>query len=164
MRQSLTLTSYVVLSASFLGAWEAVPEIGMKLADKRIPESAHHNLCITHSAQMDPCFEKVIRGVRYTIAFDARHRVTYISTRDPAFRTEDGHRVGEVIEVQDDALEVILGWQIHAPKTRDGWRPIVGFDLGSGPSGRPEFDIRGYQPKLGGHGKAKILGFSKGRL
>ena len=143
-----------------------VPEIGEKLHPEDIAESASHNMCATQAAQSYPCFETLIDGVTYTIAFDDKNknRVTYISTSDTKFKTADGYKVGDEIEFPRSQLRVNPYFEIYGPTTRDGWRPIVGLDLGPP---EPEKDstainLRGNTGK-GDPIKTRIGGFSKGK-
>ena len=74
-----------------------------------------------------------------------------------------GLKVGDSIPVTPETVRALPGWQIFAPTTPDGWRPIVGYDL-------PQIklkdgtllDLRG-NDSSGKTGMAVILGFSKGR-
>ena len=160
------LTLLLLLSQPMFADLTHVPEIGEKLHAKNIPESASHNMCVTQAAQAYPCFDKLIDGVTYTIAFDDNNenRVTYISTSDPKFKTADGYKVGDEIEFPRSQLQVNPYFEIYGPSTRDGWRPIVGLDLGP-----PEPEKNGTAISLRGNIgsgdpiKTKIGGFSKGK-
>lgn len=162
MKHVIGCAFLLVLSQPILAAQAHVPKIGERLDRKHVADSANQNRCMTHSGQIDPCFEKRISGIEYTIAFDGQHRVTYISTKDSAFRTSDGYRVGDEIEVSRD-LQVIPGYEIHARNTRDGWRPIVGFNSELQLKDGTKIDLR-RQSLEHAEIKAIILGFSKGRL
>jgi hypothetical protein len=105
------------------------PAIGAKFSKKwEVP--AEPTLCMTHPAQMDPCVDRVFGGVKYQVAYSqATHLVSYLYTSDEKFRTMDGLKVGDLIPVTPETVRALPGWQIFAPTTPDGWRPIVGYDL-----------------------------------
>ncbi len=90
----------LLLSTGLLVGQTKLLGIGDKLSRRDIPDTPSRHLCMTHPAQIDPCFEKVLDGVRYTIAFnmDSR-RVSYLFTNDSLFKTGDGKKVGDVIEI-----------------------------------------------------------------
>ena len=156
----------LILSQPMFAELTHVPEIGEQLHRKSIPESASHNMCMTQAAQTYPCFDKPIDGVTYTIAFDDKNknRVTYISTRDPKFKTADGYKVGDEIEFPRSQLQVNPYFEIYGPTTRDGWRPIVGLDLGPlvPDKNSVAIDLRG-NTGTGDPIKTRITGFSKGK-
>jgi hypothetical protein len=166
MKRIAELALLFLLSQPMFAALTRVPEIGEKLRRKDIPKSASHNMCVTHAAQADPCFDTLIGGIEYTIAFgDKGHRVTYISTSDPKFKTADGHKVGDEIEFPRSQLHGSSYWEIYGPTTQDGWRPIVGFDLGPlEPTEKngTKIDLRGNAGK-GDPVKTTIGSFSKGK-
>lgn len=88
----------------------------------------------------------------------------YIHTTDRKFKTADGFKVGDVIDVKENELMPYDGWYIFAPKTRDGWRPIVGMNIGCTDDRDEKFDVCGNVFREANPGKARIGGFSKGGL
>lgn len=106
---------------------EQPPNIGSKF--KRLWRSKESGLCMTSSAQLDPCVERIFDGIKYSIAYSTdTHRVTYVYTDDDKFRTIDGLKVGDSIPVSRETVVGWPGWQSYAPPTRDGWLPVIGFD------------------------------------
>ena len=166
MARIAELALLFLLSQPMFAALTRVPEIGEKLRSKDIPESASHNVCMRLAAQVDPCFDTLLGGVKYTIAFgDRDHRVTYIHTSDPKFKAADGQKVGDEIEFPRSQLQVNPYFEIYGPTTRDGWRPIVGLDIGPlEPTEKDgtKIDLRGNTGK-GDPVKTSIGGFSKGK-
>lgn len=152
-----------VIAAAIASPINHLPKIGDKLNTKEIPASASKNECATSPSQFYPCFWPKIDGIKYMIAFDKNSLlVKCITTNDPRFKTVDGYKVGDVIDVPESALERSPYWDIYAPKTRDGWRPIVGIDLGCGGDSNSKFDLCGDSFRAKNPGKAMIRGFSKG--
>jgi hypothetical protein len=48
---------------------------------------------MTHSAQLDPCVEQKFDDIKYQVAYSEQtHRVSYVYTDDPKFRTTDDSR------------------------------------------------------------------------
>jgi hypothetical protein len=153
-----TTVSCIVVSA----ALEPVPAIGAKI--KREWIKAGKSLCMTHAAQIDPCFEHVFDGVQYKVAYNGQtHRVSYLSTSDSKFRTVDGLHVGSEIRVAEDKVYAIPGWEAWGPTTSDGWRPIIGFNSEIKLKDDTLLNLSG---RIDGNreGIAIIQGFSRGRL
>jgi hypothetical protein len=156
----LTVVGSVVVSGA---APEPVPTTGATAKKEWVKASKGH-VCMTHPAQLDPCFEGVFDGVRYRVAYsDQTKRVSYLYTSDTKFRTADGLQVGGEISVTGQNVRALPGWEIWAPTTSDGWRPIIGFNA--------EVKLKdGTLLKLSGKhdgskaGTATIQGFSRGRL
>jgi hypothetical protein len=140
-----------------------VPEVGEKLKKKAIPASAATNSCATSTEDSYPCFHPTIEGVEFLIAFSEKTlRVQFVHTDDKKFKTLDGLKVGDVINVAESSLIAYPAWEIYAPKTRDGWRPVVGFNLLCSDGGKGEFDTCDDAFRKSNPGKARIRGFSKG--
>jgi hypothetical protein len=117
----------VLLFACVSAVSEQPPNIGSKF--KKSWRSKESGLCMTSSAQLDPCVERVFDGIKYSIAYGTdTHRVTYVYTDDEKFRTIDGLKVGDSIAVSRDTVVGEPGWQSYAPATGNGWLPVVGFD------------------------------------
>ncbi|MDT8068765.1 MAG: hypothetical protein ROO76_11445 [Terriglobia bacterium] len=119
-------------------------------------------LCMTHPAQLDPCFEHAFDGVLYTVAYDAQSkRVTYIYTKDRSFRTADGLKMGDEIAVSEKTVNAIPYWEIFGPSGSDGWKPIIGFN---GEVKLQDGSVLNLWGKKNGSstGVATIEGFAKG--
>lgn len=154
-----------VLTPSWSQAPQDLPRIGEKL-DRRTVANANKQrlLCATSPAQLDPCFERVYGGVRFTVAYrDETKRVSYIYTVDEDFRTVEGMKVLDQIPVSTDSVRAWPGWLVEAQPTVDGWAPIVsGPDMTVELSDGTLLNIIGEQ---GGssRGNAIIRGFGKRR-
>jgi hypothetical protein len=141
---------------------EQVPAIGAKL-NKHWLTAGEHELCMTSPAQLDPCFEQAFEGVRYRVAYSSKSkRVTYLTTSDGKFRTHSGLRVGDEIAISENTVRAWPGWEVHAPTTSDGWRPIVGFNSEVKLKDGTVLNLREKQG-VNITGTATIGAFSKGR-
>ena len=154
-------TLLVLLFAGSSALSEQPPNIGSKF--KRARKSAEPQLCMTRSAQLDPCVQRKFDGIKYTIAYsEETHRVTYVYTDDETFRTTDGLKVGDSIPVSKETVAGEPGWQSYAPATPDGWLPVVGTDgLRITLKDGTIIDLMGSEGIKSG--TAVILGFSKSR-
>jgi len=119
----------ILLLVTCIGAFsETPPDVGAKF-QKSWRKGKESNLCMTSSAQLDPCIERVFDGIRYQIAYRLEtHRVSYVYTSDDRFRTVDGLKIGDPIPVSRDTVGGEPGWLSLAATTSDGWRPVVGYD------------------------------------
>ena len=132
-------------------------EIGAELPAQYIKKNSR--MIFTHTNQTRPFIKRKIKGVEYTIAFDKENReIRYINTQDEDFVTGNNLRVGSEIDVKKEDFYIIPQIEIRAPKTPDGWEPIVGNDSESIEM-KPNF-----VDKLQANEtvKVKIKGFSKG--
>jgi hypothetical protein len=68
-----------------------------------------------------------VEGVKFEVGYDQKRRVRYLSTQDEQFATKEGLHVGNWMKVREDNLFAIKGWKIFGPKTKSGWRPVVGY-------------------------------------
>jgi hypothetical protein len=106
-------------------------DVGAKLSSRLIPKK-NHTRCASTPSQTYPCLEDAtIGGIRYTtVGYDEHtRRIEYLLTHDQSFRTKNGLRVGSVIELREDDLMLVAGWDIRGRATDDGWRPIFGSIL-----------------------------------
>jgi hypothetical protein len=126
---------YLIMSAQILVASAQVlathkfwlPEIGSKLSKKDIPADPTE-LWMTHPVQMRPFITRTIDDVKYVIAYDEEmRRVRYITTSDSNFKTRNGLSIGQFVEVSPSQISAFPGWEVHAPLTKDGWIPVIGF-------------------------------------
>jgi hypothetical protein len=103
-------------------------KIGARLPVKCLPtEDEGDKRVATHPSQFRPFIERVVGGVKYTIAFDDEtHHIKYVHTIDRAFRTAKGLRIGSQIKA---SLKQITGgyggWYTFAGRTPDGWDIII---------------------------------------
>jgi hypothetical protein len=144
-----------LFSLTFVPQEKTKLEIGAKLSRKYIPKKVTEQIA-THPSQFRPFIKRTIDGVEYIIAYDEKNReIKYIHTTDKNFRTASGLRVGSEIPLKREQLVVYPSWEIRAPKTSDGWYPVVGVDLPIG------YDLVGAfkddETKM-----VTIIGFSKG--
>ena len=113
---------------------------------------------------MRPYIERNINGVDYIIAFSRETReIRYITTNDEDFRTANGLHVGSYVEVSRDEISAYPGWEIRAPRTEDGWYPVIGFVgvMTILREGR-EFQINVTELEPSRAVMAKVIRFSKG--
>lgn len=149
----------LVMACTVVLFGEQAPKIGAEMNRKWI-QGDGHNLCMTHPAQLDPCVQQLFDGVRYTIGYSKEtRRVTYLYTDDKNFRTADGLKVGDSIPISDDSVRALPGWHVEAPITRDGWRPILGYDQKIKLRDGTVLNLRDKDSKKSG--TAIILGFCK---
>lgn len=151
---------FLLLMASAAGAGQSagkVPEPG-----DRLPRSvrAHREPgeWVTHPSQTRPFVRLTVRGIDYIVAFDQSNgRATYVSTTDCGFRTIDGLCIGDEVEVGPTDLLTFPGWEIRLPARRDGWQPVVGYELGSSSDPLPREFVRGTS-----RARVRIISFVKG--
>src|ERR1700675_1918771 len=109
MKQFLSVL-LILLLADCAAVAEQPPNIGSKF--KKSWKSAEPQLCMTSSAQLDPCVQRKVDGITYTIAYrEETHRVTYVFTDDENFRTVDGLKIGDSIPVSKETVAGWPGWQ-----------------------------------------------------
>jgi hypothetical protein len=121
------LITMLVLAGASPG-WAAQRlEIGAKLDDS-IFRSAKIERCITRPSVVESCIDFTQDGTRYTLAFDAKHLITYIHTEDPNFANCEGLKVGGFLDVKGEELRAYSGWEVRSPARKDGWYPVVGYD------------------------------------
>jgi hypothetical protein len=122
-----TLITTLVL-AGVSHCWAAHKlEIGAKLDDSSF-RGVRTERCITRPSVVEPCVDVTDDGIHYTIAFDAKHIITYIHTEDPNFKTSEGLKVGGFLDVKGEELRAFPGWEVRSPARADGWAPVVGYD------------------------------------
>jgi hypothetical protein len=105
-------------------------KIGAKLPKVYLPrEDEEERRIAIHPSESRPFIEKVIDGVKYTIAFDEETRkIRYIHTMDRDFRTKNGLCIGAKIEVTREQIHSFGGWYTFAGTTPDGWQIISAED------------------------------------
>ena len=149
--------------------------IGTRLSQMQVSgiKTTH---CATRPSQIWSCADLVAGGARFKVGYDAKTRVVkYLFTEDRNFKTNDGLGVGSWIEVRQHELFLVRGWRIYGPRTKDGWRTVIGtpfrFNNQSEKlelSGRVRFedgravDLSKPSAEPPKNGKVKILGFEKG--
>jgi hypothetical protein len=83
--------------------------------------------CVTAPSQTWSCTDIVVRGARFKMGYDDKtHAAKYLFTDDPGFKTSDGLHTGSWLEVRERDLVLVPGWRIYGPKTKDGWRTVIG--------------------------------------
>lgn len=83
---------------------------------------------MTRPNVVETCIDIAQGGIGYTVAFDAKHIITYIHTEDPNFATSEGLKVGGFLDVKGEQLRAYPGWEVRSPARADGWSPVVGYD------------------------------------
>lgn len=160
---ALFLTMFVTVGA--VQKTDIELEVGAKLPAKYIPKN-NRKLYMTHSAQLRPFIVQEIEGITYIIAYDEKDSVIkYISSNDKEFKSEDGLRTSDYIEVQADQVIAYPGWEIRGPVNKKGWQPLLGFVskmtvLDNGKD--TELILVEHRLPAGKSVKAKIIGFVKG--
>jgi hypothetical protein len=89
-------------------------------------------VCAATPSQTYPCvLDLTISGVKFSsVGYDSEtKRVKYLITSDAKFRTKEGLRVGDWIEVSEDQVTSYPGWNIYGPRTKDGWHIVLGSAL-----------------------------------
>jgi hypothetical protein len=162
MKITILLITLVFSFAAFQDA-DIKLEVGATLPAKSVPPK-NRKMYMTHSAQFRPYIRKEIKGIKYIIAYDEKNLVIkYISTHDQKFKSANGLKVGDYVEVNDEQLAVYPGWEIRGPEDKDGWQTLIGFDSEMtvlDEKAETKIKLRDYhleQPV-----KAKILAFVKG--
>jgi hypothetical protein len=105
---------------------KAAPEIGKHISP---PHRESNTMCMTSSAQMDDCFEALIRGVKYTLSYrkSAKRAVTRLYTDDIHFQTPRGLHVGDLVTLRSSSeLLVAPYFEVYAV-TDEQWMPLVGI-------------------------------------
>jgi hypothetical protein len=106
-------------------------DVGDRLMSAQIPK--HGNVqCVATPSQTYPCVVGLeVGGVKFnTVGYDSTtKRVKYLATSDARFRTKEGLRVGDWIDVSEDQVLSVYGWNIYGPTTKDGWHIVLGFAL-----------------------------------
>jgi hypothetical protein len=127
MNKAVMVLCALALLTSHGRAADQTLQIGAR-ANAESRRHSRHKMCMTHSAQMDPCSEQTIAGIKYTIAYrESSRKISYISTNGAQFRTEDGVAIGSTVDLTRDQIQAFPGWEIRGPKRSDGWRPLFGI-------------------------------------
>ena len=158
--------------ALWLAVLNAVPaaaqaDVGIRLPSATVPKN-NTNVCAATLSQTYPCIQNVeIGGVRFTVVGYDLHtrRIRYLNTRDEDFRTADGLHVGGLIDLAENEIFSVPGWLIFGPRTKDGWRPILGSFLNGNfirSADGEAVDLT--KPAAGRSHRFKIVGFDKGGI
>lgn len=101
-------------------------ELGAILPKKDIPKKPQE---MAVRCCFSPFIEKNYEGVKYTVAFNRKTReIIYLYTWDKNFKTKDGYKIGDSIDVSLDQTSK-NGFTIYGQETSDGWFPVVGYTL-----------------------------------
>ena len=114
-----------------VGIAVAQTDVGLRLKSAQVPKE-NTNQCAATPSQTYPCLLDVsLNGVRFSVVgYDHQtRRIKYLMTSDKHFVTKDGLRVGAFVEIAEDKLLSIRGWNIYGPTTMDGWHTIIGSSL-----------------------------------
>jgi hypothetical protein len=97
----------------------SIPDLGEKLD---LPPNSE--LLVVAAAQMMPHQEMFLAGIKFEVAANEKHRIAYISTHDPKFRTPEGLTVGstlaQVLAVGAKTPMAEAGWAYHT-QLPSGW-------------------------------------------
>lgn len=116
----------VMLFTMAAGAQPTLPALETPVPDAVSHATREPMRCLTAEAHYDPCAPVTIANVHYVIAWDQdSHRVSYIFTADPAFRTQNNLAVGRQSRVLRSRLLPYKRWQIDAHDASSGWFPVV---------------------------------------
>ena len=101
-------------------------DLGDRLSKSQIPDG-NTTVCVATPSQSYPCVRLTIEGIKFTVGYDKEtSRIRYLSTQDRSFATAEGLHVGDWTRVREDELIAFDGWKIVGPKTKSGWRFVVG--------------------------------------
>ena len=117
-----------ILSTGTDGECKLNLKLGAKIpANCLALEGEELKLLATHPGQLRPFIERIVRKVKYAIAYDEKtHRIKYIHTVDQAFRTANGLHVGSQIKVTREQVSGGFGgWYTFGGRTSDGWDIII---------------------------------------
>jgi hypothetical protein len=167
-KRTLAASAFLFLPIATFGQLN----IGDRLNGTQIPKNKNVE-CAATSSQIYPCVQGMTdKGIVFSIVgYDAKtKRIKYLYTIDEHFRTKEGLKVGDWIEVSEDQLIPVTGGFIYGPKTKDGWHIIVGSAVGIalGTAEQVQFQdgtviyptaSRTVPPRVG---KVQIRGFDKG--
>lgn len=129
MTASHLFMPFAWLLLSLLPVATSQVDIGTVLSSNQVPPQ-NTTVCAATPSQTFPCASLKIDHVAFKVGYDPETlQIKYLSTQDKNFQTEDGLRVGGWMKVREDQLLAIHGWMILGPKTKDGWRPVVGLNL-----------------------------------
>ena len=144
-------------------------DLGDRLISTQIPKHGTTD-CAATPSQTYPCVLGLeAGGVKFNaVGYDSKtKRVKYLMTSNAQFRTKEGLRVGDWIDVSEDQIVSISGWKIYGPKTKDGWHIVLGSALLGETVQFQDGTVivpsapRSDPPRLG---KVQIRGFEKGGL
>ena len=139
--------------------------LGTCLSSAMVPKN-NATECAATPSQTYACVQNVqIDGVRFTtVGYDSRtRRIKYLFTQDDKFKTSDGLQVNSLISLAENEISSVKGWHTIGPRTRDGWRPILGILLdGNFIESADGEAIDLTKPVAGKTHRFKIIGFDKG--
>lgn len=163
-KRTLATSAFLFLPIAAFGQLN----IGDRLTGTQISKNKNVE-CAATPSQTYPCVQGMTdKGIVFSIVgYDAKtKRIKYLYTIDEHFRTKEGLKVGDWIEVSEDQLIPVTGGFIYGPKTKEGWHIIVGRTLGI--TEQVQFqdgtviyptESRTVPPRVG---KVQIRGFDKG--
>jgi hypothetical protein len=106
-------------------------DLGDRITSAQIPKHGTVE-CAATPSQGYPCvLDLEVGGVKFNkVGYDSKtKRVKYLITSDAHFKTKEGLRVGDWIDVSEDQVFSVYGWNIYGPTTKDGWHIVLGIVL-----------------------------------
>jgi hypothetical protein len=156
----LFLVCFVALTTVASGQSDINLQINARLPRRYVPRRITEAMPTGPSGtSAKPVIRKTVGGIEYYIAFEEKTRkIKYIQTGDVNFRTENGLHPGLEIVVTKDQLTIgPWWWYILAPRTPDGWLPVL--DPTAGDEGNLRFLLK--RLKDGEKASIKIVSFIK---
>ena len=104
---SITFAIFLFLSCN--AQQKTMPEIGNK-----IPDSISLNkgtYIMISSAQLEPSYDIIIKGIKYTICMDKSNISKYIETKDSSFITSDNIKIGMSLKVLSVYQKMSFIWK-----------------------------------------------------
>ncbi len=102
---------------------KAFPTIGDLLADSVI-QTSNNRMQLASSSQFSPSTTITHQGLFFDLAWDKEGRLTYLSTTDSSFMTEEKVKLNmtlnEIIKIQDVEILSMPGWGYYI-KLESGW-------------------------------------------
>lgn len=154
----------LLASAGVAFAQNARPvfEIGRKLSPNML-QYIPKQLCHTAPSKVEPCVTVRLAGVIYRVGYSAKGKfITYLETHDPAFVSDRGLRVGDIVDedLRDVAWLESFGEAV-ALRTDGGWTPVVGFDRKIQCAGGHSEELNLDNPQDAHSCGVRVLGFKK---
>ena len=109
-----------------------LPSVGDTLQGTKFDEIDKSDLrLMTGPSQFDLSFDAEVDGIRYSIAFNKKHIVTFVATTDTAFASPEGIKVGtpmtETFKISGiDSVDRLAGFAYYVP-LKSGWN--AGFEV-----------------------------------
>lgn len=93
-----------------------------------INKSTSFQMLMTSGGSFDKAYKVTENGCQFIICLDSIREITYISTKDKAFKTPESVSVGKLITVSDkNKLINEPGWACYI-KLDSGWNAIISYE------------------------------------